>query len=134
MAVAYAFQSVLREAMPCWLIFPMGSLHDGHTSAFRGMYSMHSGHFFEPCPSELSESIEARIFFISSPFCSIYLCPILIIDDALFQILFFNGDLAVGFSCIYPILDYRSLLLSKERRINTLFFGFETIGCRCFFL
>ena len=134
MAVAYAFQSVLREAMPCLLIFPMGSLHDGQTSAFRGMYSMHSGHFFETFPSGLPESIEERGVFISISCCSIYLFPILIIDDTLFQILLFNGDQAVGFSCIYPILDYRSLLLFKEHAFNAVFFGFETVGGRCFFL
>ena len=46
-AVAYPFQSVFREAIPCLFIFPTGNLHDGQTSTFKDMYSMHSGHFLE---------------------------------------------------------------------------------------
>lgn len=122
MATVYAFQSVFREAMPCLLIFPTGSLQDGQTSTLRGMYSMHSGHFLETKPVGLPESNEAFEVFMSIP------------SRPLFRERGLDGDLAFAPTSVDPILDHGSLFLTEQSILDTIFFSAKTVGCWCFAL
>ena len=55
-------------------------------------------------------------------------------DVPLLYILFFDGNPAVDFPRIDPILDHRSLFLLKEHARDAVFLGLKAVGGRCFSL